>query len=179
MIHCDKLASKKYTWSEERKGFIDQSYEFVKSLNFSPNLSNKHKNFIKRKSRPTSPKKLTPITVRLQALILRRILIPSHFNAQPLSFIPPRMVANHWGAQVGPLSLGANLHPLPKGAREVLPKFYGDGKKSTDEHLNAFNIAWEILAVTHEDVSVRLFVQTLIEDAANWFHHLPQGSITD
>ena len=77
------------------------------------------------------------------------------------------MAANPWDAQVGPLALGGNLHPLPKGAREVLPKFYGDGKKSTNEHLNAFNTACAVLVVAHEDVAIRLFVQTLIDDVAN------------
>ena len=77
------------------------------------------------------------------------------------------------------MTLGGNLHPLPKGAREVLPKFCGDGKKSTHEHLNAFNTTCVVLVVAHEDVAVRLFVKTLIDDAADWFHHLPQGSITD
>ena len=89
------------------------------------------------------------------------------------------MAANLWGSQVGPLALGANIHPLPKGARELLPKFYGDGKKFTDEHLNSFNTTCAVLVVSHEDVAMRLFVQILIEDSTDWFHHLPQGSITD
>ena len=117
--------------------------------------------------------------MNLQALILPGTLIPSHLNIQPLSSIFPRMAANPWGAQVGPLALGGNLHPLPKGAKEVLPKFYGDEKKSTDEHLNAFNTACVVLAIAHEDVAVRLFIQTLIDDAVDWFHHLPQASIPD
>ena len=117
--------------------------------------------------------------MNLQALILLGTLIPSHLNIQPLSSIFPRMATNPWGTQVGPLALGANLNPLPKGAREVLPKFYGDGKKSTDEHLNAFNTTCVVFDVVHEDVAMRLFVQTLIDDAIDQFHHLPQGSIID
>ena len=65
------------------------------------------------------------------------------------------------------MALGGNLHPLPKGAREVLPKFYGDGKKSIDEHLNAFNTTCAVLAIAHEDVVVRLFLQTLIDDVVD------------
>ena len=89
------------------------------------------------------------------------------------------MATNSWGAQVGPLALGANLDPLPKGSRELLLKFSGDGKKSTNEHLNAFNIACIVLAIGIENVVVRLFLQTLIDDVADWFHHLPQGTITN
>lgn len=175
----DKLASSKYTQSEERKGFIDQSYEFVKSLNFSPDLTHKRKKSVKSKSRPASPKKSTPVAISLQAFVLPGTLMPTHFNTQPLNFIPPQMAANPWGAQRGPLALGANLDPLPEGAREVLPKFSGDGKKSTDEHLNAFNTACAVLVVATENVVVRLFVQTLIDDATDWFRHLPQGTITN
>ena len=68
------------------------------------------------------------------------------------------MASYRWGAQVGPLALGANLDPLLKGAREVLPKFSGDGKKSTDEHLNAFNTTYVVLAIATKNVAVRLFV---------------------
>lgn len=96
-----------------------------------------------------------------------------------MNFIPPQMVANPWGAQVDPLALGENLDALAKGAREVLPKFSGDGKKSTDEHLNAFNTACAVPGIATKNVVVRLFVQTLIDDVTDWFHHLPQGTITN
>ena len=66
-----------------------------------------------------------------------------------------------------PLALGPNLYSLPKGARDMLPKFSGDGKKSIDEHLNAFNTKHRVLAVSTKNVTVRLFVQTLIEVVAN------------
>ena len=79
-LYSDKLASRKYTRSEERKGFIDEAYEFVKKLNFTFDLSKKRKKPVKSKSRPTSPKKSTPIAVNLQALILLGTLIPSHLN---------------------------------------------------------------------------------------------------
>ena len=42
------------------------------------------------------------------------------------------MPANPWDQQVGPMALGANLDPLLKSGRELLPKLSGDGKKSTD-----------------------------------------------
>lgn len=86
-------------------------------------------------------------------------------------------INNPWGAAVGPLNLGINLNALPKGARYHLPKFSGDGKTSVDEHLNAFNVAYGIIVVQHEDVAVRLFIETLTQAAANWFYHLLNGAI--
>lgn len=87
-------------------------------------------------------------------------------------------VNNPQGIFVGPLTLGANLNPLPKGARDHLAKFSGDGKVSIDEHLNAFNVSCGVLAIQHEDVVVRFFVQTLIEVEIDWFYHLPNCAIT-
>ena len=67
---------------------------------------------------------------------------------------------------------------FPKGACEVLPKFSGDGKKSPKEHLNVFNTTCGILAVETKDVVIRLFIQTLTYSTTNWFHHLPNASIS-
>ncbi|XP_059068727.1 uncharacterized protein LOC131859180 [Cryptomeria japonica] len=80
-------------------------------------------------------------------------------------------MAQHWGAAVGPLALTAH-NPLPKGAKDVLPKHKGDGKLSVEEHLNSFNVATGILAIQYEDVAIRLFVQTLTEGVAEWFSQL-------
>lgn len=59
------------------------------------------------------------------------------------------------------------MNPLPKGSREHLPNFNGDGKFTIDENFNAFNVASGVLAVQHEDVAVRLFIQTLTGIAAD------------
>lgn len=82
-----------------------------------------------------------------------------------------------WGPAIGPLALGGNLNPLLKGSRDHLPKFSCDGKVTTDDHLNAFNVSYGVLAIQHEDVVVRSFFQTLTEVVANWFYHLPNGDI--
>lgn len=39
-------------------------------------------------------------------------------------------------------------------------------------------MAVNILEVTHEDVAVRIFVETLTEAIADWFYHLANGVIT-
>ena len=70
-----------------------------------------------------------------------------------------------WGQNIGPVNLGVNPTPLPKGATEVLPKFNGDGKISIEDHLSAFHSGCAIISVPTQEVVVRLFVQTLTHDA--------------
>lgn len=75
-------------------------------------------------------------------------LVPACISAPPLQVVPPNMAANQpWGHNIGPLNLGVNPAPLPKGATEVLPKFSGDGKVSTDDHLSAFHSACAVISV--------------------------------
>ena len=69
-----------------------------------------------------------------------------------------------WAAAVGPLALVA-YHLLPAGLQKNFCKFLGDGKVTTDEHIKAFFVATHILGVAHEDVVVRLFVETSTESA--------------
>ena len=40
-------------------------------------------------------------------------------------------------------------------------------------------MATHILGVVHEDVAVRLFVETLIKSTTDWFYHLDDGSTTN
>ncbi|KAH9322133.1 hypothetical protein KI387_016772, partial [Taxus chinensis] len=83
-----------------------------------------------------------------------------------------------WGNAMGPLALPHPVHALPHGNRKNFPKFDGSGNQSPDSHISAFIMSCSILDVTHEDVSVRLFLETLQGPAAEWFQHLPAGSIT-
>ena len=87
-------------------------------------------------------------------------------------------MATPWAAATGRLNFVA-YHPLPSSSRKNIPKFTGDGKVTVDEHIRAFFTAINILGVSHEDVVVRLFVETLTEAAADWFYYLADGSITN
>lgn len=90
------------------------------------------------------------------------------------------MAANNaWGAEVGPLDLGPNLDPLPKGGRDIISKFSGDGKKSIDEHLNYFYTVCGVLDIPTKNVAIKLCVQTVTKVVADWLHHLPNGEIID
>lgn len=87
-------------------------------------------------------------------------------------------MATPWAAATRPLAL-ISYHPLPAGSRKNFPKFSGDGKVTIDEHIKAFFVAMHILGVGHEDFSIRLFVETLVDSVVDWFYHLDDGSITD
>lgn len=147
-------------------------------MNFNPNIPLRRKT--QTTSRASSPVKSTIPIYGFQALTLSGTVTPSLFNPQPLNFSLPVMAQNQpWGAQVGPLDLtNFNLQALPKGAREVLPKFSGDGKVSSSDHINDFNTACIVIGVGIEDVAIHLFIQTLIKTTTYWFHHFPNGSIT-
>lgn len=97
-----------------------------------------------------------------------------------LSYNPLRMATvGPWGTAFGPLRLTTPLHELLKGTRKNLPKFLGDGAQHPDEHIVGFYIACGVLGVEHEDVYVRLFIETLQGAAVDWFYHLPNNCITN
>ena len=75
-------------------------------------------------------------------------------------------MAAPWAMATGPLALNT-YHPLPTVSRKNFPKFLGDGKVTTDEQIKAFFAATHILGVRHEDVVVRLFIETLIDSATD------------
>lgn len=84
-----------------------------------------------------------------------------------------------WGSTIGPLALGNQLHYLPMVSRKNLPKFLGYGKVSAEDHINAFFSACAVLGVQYEDVSIWLFVETLIDVATEWFNQIFAGSINN
>lgn len=91
-------------------------------------------------------------------------------------FLPVPLVAmaalGPWGQNFGPLNLTSPLHPLPRGSRKNILKFFGDGKQHLDEHIVAFHIACRIIGVEYEDIAISLFVETLQGVVADRFYHL-------
>ncbi len=144
-----------------------------------PDFDDLKKKIVKSQSRPSSPPKQSPVSPLVQSLLPLNTLIPVAINVQPLQAIPPPNMATiqPWGQNIGPLNLGVNPAPLPKGSAEVLPKFSGDGKISTEDHLSAFHSACAFISVPTQEVVVRLFEKTLTDAAADWFNHLPHRSI--
>ena len=89
------------------------------------------------------------------------------------------MAIGLWGAAFGPLNLAEPLHALPQGSRKNFPKFYGDGKQHPNEHIKTLYIAVGVFGVEHEDISIRLFIETSQSIAADWFYNLEPNSIID
>ena len=75
-------------------------------------------------------------------------------------------MATPWATVTWPLALNA-YHQLLSGSRKNFPKFSGDGKVTTNEHIKAFFASTHILGVGHEDVAIRLFVKTLTVSATD------------
>ncbi|XP_059066166.1 uncharacterized protein LOC131857519 [Cryptomeria japonica] len=66
---------------------------------------------------------------------------------------------------------------ITKDLRSTIPKFSGNGIDSAKQHaVNVKNIIEEF-EVPHEDIFMKLFVQSLIEDVGEWYRILPDGCI--
>lgn len=66
---------------------------------------------------------------------------------------------------------------FPKDIRDKVPKFLGNNAISCEEHLRLFIDMLNDYEVEHEDVVLKLFVQSLVEDARDWFKRLPDRCI--
>ena len=68
-----------------------------------------------------------------------------------------------------PLRLPHDLHPYPRYSFEYIPL--------AERHLEAFDSFVDLFEIVHDDVSMRLFSQSLSRDVAMWFRCLESGSI--
>lgn len=64
-------------------------------------------------------------------------------------------------------------------AQERICLFLGDGAQHPDEHITYFYIACGVIGVEHEDISMRLFIETLQGVVVDWFYHLPNNCIAN
>jgi hypothetical protein len=63
---------------------------------------------------------------------------------------------------------------LPKG---TLKEFYGDGTIDTKRNLHLFLDVCDFHRVEHDDIMVRLLLQTLLEISYEWYRTFPNRSI--
>ena len=77
----------------------------------------------------------------------------------------------------GPLALPPNLHPIPDNYLKLLPRYDAEKRIKADEHLDAFQNYMDDLNIQHEDVYLRLFVQSLEGEPRKSFRNLAVGSI--
>ena len=66
---------------------------------------------------------------------------------------------------------------IPKNLRDKFSKSIGNNAISGEQHLRNFTDMLNDYEVEHEDVVIKLFVHSLIEDVRDWFRRLPNDSI--
>ncbi|XP_059068480.1 uncharacterized protein LOC131858989 [Cryptomeria japonica] len=62
---------------------------------------------------------------------------------------------------------------VPIEIRDRLQKFDKNNAISAEEHLKSFGDMINDYEIAHEDIIMKLFVQSLIEDAREWYRGLP------
>ena len=67
---------------------------------------------------------------------------------------------------------------MPYDLRMYLPKFNGNHENSASHHVQMFSGLIGNFEIAHEDVNMKLFVQTLEDDARDWFSFLLACSIS-
>jgi hypothetical protein len=67
----------------------------------------------------------------------------------------------------------------PNDYVKYFPRFNGEGEVTAEEHLNSFYSFVDNFNVEHAGVWMRLFMQSLYEEATKWFRILPPNSIVD
>ncbi|XP_059073520.1 uncharacterized protein LOC131874253 [Cryptomeria japonica] len=68
-------------------------------------------------------------------------------------------------------------NPIQNELRTSIPKFTGNGTESAEQHVINLKNTIEEFEVPREDVFMKLFVQSLTEDASEWYRGLPDGQI--
>ena len=76
-----------------------------------------------------------------------------------------------------PLNLAPARIPLPK-FKDYLPKFFGNGTCTVEDHLNAFSNACHNIGANTNDTCMRLFVNSLEGKASSDFFDLPPKSFS-
>jgi hypothetical protein len=72
-------------------------------------------------------------------------------------------------------------HAMPQKFDKWLPKFPGNNVITVEEHVDAFYMCFQNHPLNNddEDVVMKLFVASLVEDARKWYNNLPYKSILD
>lgn len=66
---------------------------------------------------------------------------------------------------------------IPNDIRKYLPKFTGKNSELASRHLDAFMDLMGDFEINHEDVVMKLFAQSLKDDANDWYSYLQIRSI--
>ena len=82
-------------------------------------------------------------------------------------------------ARYAPLVFPEPLNAVPRGDyQKYLPRRYGQGQTTTEEHWDAFLDYADNHNIEAKDVWIRMFVQSLDGEVRKWFKEFPANSIT-
>jgi hypothetical protein len=112
------------------------------------------------------------------SLLLHGVTLPISvtFQTNPIIVLVAMVVP--WGNVIGLLNHGAN-NDFPRASRIFFPRFIGDGIIFVEKNLSYFHKACGVVNPEHEDVVVKMFVDTLVDNVSDWFQDLPTRCITD
>lgn len=98
-------------------------------------------------------------------------------SSHPLIMVAPRFALTVY-APLDFTQIAGQPHDLPTGDyRKRLPKFSGNNAITFEDHLEAFLKYVDDLEVEHEDVTMKMFLQTLEGNARIWYMALLARSI--
>jgi hypothetical protein len=120
---------------------------------------------VENDSKPSQISLPSVITVEPSHLLVKSHIQPTSFQAK----IRDKMFK--------PLRLPHHLHPYPLYSFEYLPRFSGEDHVTAERHLEAFENFVDQFEIVHDDVTMRLFSQSLFGDVVVWFKCLGAGSI--
>jgi hypothetical protein len=78
----------------------------------------------------------------------------------------------------GPLNLPEVDFQMPNIPMEKFSTFFGNTSEDAEQHLFRFKCTCDVFNLTEDNVTCRLFLQTLLGNALEWFHSLLPGTIT-
>ena len=108
-----------------------------------------------------------------QPYIPPTIQTPLALQGLPCVPNPPRVMA----IRFAPLALPVVLHDLPQNYAQKISFYDGDGNFTARHHVDIFDDFVNLEEVDDDDVEMRLFAQSLLEEANKWYRYFPGRSI--
>lgn len=69
-------------------------------------------------------------------------------------------------------------NPIDNEVTNVVPMFSRNYAISAEDHIMAFEIVMDNFDIRNEDVYIKIFMKSLIEDARDWFKNLSDATIS-
>lgn len=101
-----------------------------------------------------------PLTPKNSKLLIDHLIMAGNIPPRQPPQQPPPKIFNKAAARYAPLNLPRNLHNFPDNYLKLFPKFNGEDEVTTLEHLSIFDYFTDNQGLEHEDVYMKIFVQT-------------------